>query len=109
MLYYKYPKNIKQRRKMLMEEKGIKLSDATKHETKMKPKSDVSDADLENVAGGYWEDAGYAAGFWIECPNCGRSSRNSFNTWADSDQSCDQYRCKCGAAFAVDEWGNVYY
>ncbi len=90
-------------------EEGIKKSDVTKQNIKMKAKSEVSDDDLANVSGGYWETAGYAAGFWIECPRCGRSSSSSFSTWQDDAQSCDQFRCKCGAAFAVDEFGNVYY
>lgn len=88
---------------------GIKISEDTKQEIKMRPKNQLTDAELANVTGGYWEDAGFAEGFWIECPNCGRSARSSFETWADTKQSCDQYRCKCGAAFAVDEWGNVYF
>ena len=69
----------------------------------------LSDAELDKVTGGYWEICGYAAGFWIECPVCGRSGKYDFATWKDDEQRVDQFRCRCGFLFAVDSEGNYYF
>ncbi|MCR4656833.1 MAG: hypothetical protein K5770_11475 [Lachnospiraceae bacterium] len=74
-------------------------------------KGRLNDSELDKVTGGYWETAGFAQGYYIRCPNpyCGRENPDDFETWADLEQGVDQFRCKCGAAFAVDEFGNLYY
>ncbi len=92
-----------------MEEKiNLKIADLTKLKTADKRPEKLNDEDLDKVAGGYWEYDGYATDFWIECPNCHRKKREDFNTWMDHEQRVDQFRCKCGYAFAVDENGVFY-
>lgn len=90
------------------EKKNLKLTDVAKIKTAEKRITKLSDEDLDKVGGGYWENAGYAAGYWIECPNCGRSKVTDFATWQDDPQRVDQFRCVCGYAFAVDEFGSYY-
>ena len=92
----------------MSEQKNLNLNDL-KNKKVLKKRAELNDEALDKATGGYWESAGYAAGYWIECPNCGRSDFSDFATWEDHPQRCDQFRCVCGAAFAVDEYGNVYY
>ena len=94
---------------MAEERNNVKLSDFKNKKKAEKKQKKLSDEELEQVSGGYWETLGYAAGYWIECPLCGRTGRNSFDTWADDAQAVDQFRCVCGAAFAVDTDGMYYY
>ena len=90
-----------------MDHKKIDLSTMKKDEKFFKKRA-LTDEQLDNISGGYWEDSGYAAGYWIQCPACGRSKASDFNTWADSEVSCDFFTCKCGYVFAVDEFGTLY-
>ncbi len=93
----------------MSEKKKLKL-DELKNKKSLKKIGDLSDEALEGVNGGYWEDSGYAEGFWIECPKCHKSNANNFTTWADNEQCVDQFICKnCGTPFAVDEYGWVYF
>ena len=92
-----------------MSEKINLILKDTKNHKALKKRKRLTDEELENVTGGYWEYSGYSAGCWIECPFCGRTDESSFNTWADTQQGVDQFRCKCGGAFAVDTTGIVYF
>ena len=91
-----------------MSETKRNLSELKKSTEVLKKISELSSDQLENVSGGYWESTGYASGYWIQCPNCGRSGTGDFNTWADTDQDCDWFICKCGCSFAVDAYGYYY-
>ncbi|MCR5789924.1 MAG: hypothetical protein K6G83_08545 [Lachnospiraceae bacterium] len=87
---------------------NLSLKDLKNKKT-LKERGKLTDAELDKVTGGYWEYQGYAAGYWIECPFCGRFQESDFATWADTAQQVDQFRCKCNGAFAVDAAGNMYY
>ena len=92
----------------MSEQKNIAIEDV-KNKKILKKGAKLSDDELGNVTGGYWETGGYAQGYWIQCPFCGRSNIADFNTWEDHPQEVDQFRCKCGGAFAVDVDGNMYF
>ncbi len=70
----------------------------------------LSEKDLDNVSGGYWEDSGYAAGFFVACPNCGESRKGHINTWIESDpEKLDGFQClSCGNTFAINAYGDVW-
>lgn len=91
-----------------MSDKNRNLSELKKSTETFKKKTELSSDQLENVSGGYWENDGYAEGYWIQCPNCGRSGVDDFNTWMDHGQDCDWFVCRCGFSFAVDAAGYYY-
>lgn len=73
----------------------------------------VSDDELKDVAGGFIETEGYAAGHEIQCPFCGADTKSSFITYiASDDLKLDGYQCLkpgCGCVFGVDRWGNYWW
>ena len=72
-------------------------------------KTGVSDEALENVSGGYKEWGGYAAGFEIKCPFCGRSDASDFTGYEENHEAnLNAYRCICGNVFAVDMNGRIW-
>ncbi len=85
----------------------IDLSSLKKSGTALKKRA-LTDDQLDGVTGGYWEQLGYAAGYWIECPICHRSAVTDFNTWADPEVCADFFTCACGYVFAVDQNGFLY-
>ena len=85
------------------------LENAKKTDRKAKAFQKLGDDQLEEVSGGYWEDAGWAEGYWIQCPKCGRSAKSSFYTEIiDNKEQVDGYECKCGYVFGVDSQGNYW-
>ncbi len=88
------------------------LKDAKKIGQKAKALKKVTDEQLEAVTGGYWEDAGWADGYWIECPRCGNYLRSNFYTYvADDNAMLDGYQClnpDCGFVFGVDAHGDYW-
>ncbi len=70
----------------------------------------ISEEDLDNVSGGYYETSGYASGYYIVCPNCGESRKNMINTWVESDvDELDGFQCiNCGNIFGVNSSGKVW-
>lgn len=92
-----------------MDDKTNNISNEFNHKKMLKKRNQIPDEELTGVTGGYWETQGYAAGYWIECPNCGREDISAFTTWMDLDQHVDRFRCRCGCTFAVDESGFMMF
>ena len=86
----------------------INLSELKKSDAPIKKRGKLSDDELGNVSGGFWETQGYATNYWVVCPNCGRNSECDFTSYIDYGQACDFYTCVCGKTFAVDGEGFVY-
>ncbi|MCR4655607.1 MAG: hypothetical protein K5770_05190 [Lachnospiraceae bacterium] len=88
------------------------LKGAKKTGQKAKAIKKVTDDQLEEVTGGYWEKTGWAAGFWIECPKCHNYLRSNFFTYvADGKDRLDGYECQnpaCGYVFGVDANGDYW-
>ena len=91
----------------LKKELDEKLKTAEKRE---KSKKKLSDEELSNVSGGYWETSGYTSGDWIECPNCGEHRRSMIDTWIQSDDlERDGFYCyNCGTTWAEDHYA-IYW
>ncbi len=91
----------------LKAELNEKLKTAEKRD---KVKKQLSEEELSNVSGGYWEDSGYTNGDWIECPNCGEHRRSMIDTWIQSDElQRDGFRCNyCGCTWAEDHYA-IYW
>ncbi len=84
-------KNVDELKKQL----SRKLTTSKKEE---KTKKKLDDKDLGNVSGGYWEDAGFTDGDWIECPICGEDRKSHIETWIqDPVAGVDGFKClSCG-------------
>ena len=92
----------------MSEKNNLLIKDAENHK-KLNPRSKITDEELDEVTGGYWKHHGFAKGYWIECPRCGRYKDGDFKAWTDEEQKVDQFICKCQRSFAVDANGTVYY
>ena len=91
-----------------MAEHNIKLSDLKMSDIKLKKREKLNKDELGKVSGGYTEYQGYAKGYEIVCPVCGRSGVNDFNSWMDDETCCDFFACKCGYTFAISQDGILY-
>ena len=97
----------------MSEEKKDLLKDAKKIGKKVtKGKRMLTDDELEEVAGGFWETEGWAAGYWVQCPKCGADLKSSFKTYiADMTYQVDGFECQtpgCGCVFGVDSSGDYW-
>ncbi len=69
----------------------------------------LTDEELNDVSGGYYEDSGYTAGFYISCPLCGRTKKKDIESWVENDfYGIDGFRCKCGAIWGMDSEGGIW-
>ena len=87
---------------------GILLKDLKKMDVTLKKKGRLSDDELDKVSGGYTEYQGYANGWEIKCPVCGRSGVNDFQSWMDDETRADFFLCRCGYTFAVNQNGTLF-
>ena len=75
----------------------------------------LPDEKLEDVAGGFQETYGWAAGAEIHCPACGNQllfgsdgNCNFAILEYDNIQKINIYECRCGAVFGADK-NYLYY
>ncbi|MCR5402321.1 MAG: hypothetical protein K6E91_00665 [Butyrivibrio sp.] len=86
---------------LLMKAKNLKKSGKTCKK--------LSDDDVDAVAGGFRQKSGRAYGFVIECPNCGRNTREGIFCWEDEmNEQTDFYCDGCQCIWGVDEFGDVW-
>ena len=81
----------------------------TKPEGEAAPK--LSEADLEKVAGGFYEpDVNMGAWQqWVQCPGCRASDISQFDVTDNDFVYFTEYRCRvCGRRFLVDNDGYTY-
>ena len=86
------------------------LLDAAKNLKKTdKTFTQLSDADVDGVAGGFRMKKGYAKGYEIECPICGCNVKDStygLCTWEDRDNEVSCFYCsECNYVWAIDAYG----
>ena len=91
-----------------MAEHDIKLSDLKKSDITLKKRGKLSDDELDKVSGGYTEYQGYAKGYEVVCPVCGRNGVDDFDSWMDHETCSDFFVCKCGYTFAISQNGILY-
>ena len=90
------------------EEKAALLKQTNKKAETFESKA-LSDEELENTAGGFWRKKGYAAGWWIECPNCGCNVHEGIDARKDQKKHVDMFYCKmCGVTWGLDSEGNIW-
>ena len=98
---------MKEYRKVLSNAAVAKIGAATRQA------AEIPDDQLDRVAGGYVESAGWAAGWNVVCPGCGAEAYNDFDSWIESEDDCmDGFKCRrCGMVFGIDNkgriWGNI--
>ncbi len=94
----------------MKEKKELKCQNKTVTDMLAKKKV-LSDAELEDVAGGFVDGSGWAQGKTIVCPNCGEYRPQFFSTWIESDYNrLDGYQCLyCGFEFGVDVNGQYWW
>ncbi len=92
-------------------EEAKKIIETAQKRDQLEKKTEMSDEALSDVNGGYTETfyGSYAYGYNIVCPFCRRSNVNDFWSEIDDRQRIDIYYCTCGHAFAVDEYGYMYF
>lgn len=71
-------------------------------------RSNISDDEMDKVVGGFKEWGGYAAGYEIKCPACGRSKSTDFSYQECPDTNLNAYQCVCGKVFGVDSNGGLW-
>ncbi len=70
----------------------------------------LSDADMSNVAGGYFEDKFERGAFgqYVYCPQCYASDQRDFNVDVNDFITGTVYHCKrCGCQFSVNNNGDI--
>ena len=86
----------------------IDISKLKKTELSLEKRNKISDDELSNVSGGYQEWGGYAAGYEIKCPVCGRDQPGDFEYEEHNDANVNGYKCVCGHVFGVDSNGAIW-
>ena len=76
----------------------IDISKLKKTELSLEKRTKISDDE--------W--GGYAAGYEIKCPVCGRNQPDDFEYEEHNDANVNGYKCVCGHVFGVDANGAVW-
>ncbi len=70
--------------------------------------SELSDDDLDDIAGGFKLKKGYAKGRKIKCPNCGTKKEKKISTWEDDDDKCSMFYClECRTTWGIYSDGYI--
>ena len=91
-----------------MDEKKITMADLKDTGKKLKKREKLSADELGKVSGGYLEYQGYATGYNVVCPVCGRDDENDFHSWICDSEGLDYFLCRCGYTFAVNANGTIF-
>ena len=84
-----------------------KIPDLTGPE--MKTRIRLADDQLDDVAGGFVEYAGYAKNQLIECPRCHKEAESDFVWWEEKAFQQNGYSCRaCGFQFWVNGAGQYF-
>ena len=69
----------------------------------------LEDSDVIDITAGYRKEKGYASGFKIECPICGRKLVDGIDSWENSDNECSVFHCRlCDITWGIDKFGRVW-
>ena len=90
-------------------EEKAKLLKKTDKKAETLESKNLSDEELDNVAGGFWKKKGYAKGWWIECPSCGCNVHEGIDVWEDQSSHISMFFCRmCGVLWGLDRDGNIW-
>ena len=69
----------------------------------------LEDDDVVDIAAGYCKSKGYAKGYRIQCPICGRDSKEGIDSWESSSYECSVFHCRnCDITWGIDKYGDIW-